>query len=321
MEHRPESSSDAMPIVPLMIFFGAVVLILAALLASQPAARQGQAVANAPTTAPEAAEVTPEATVEATAQVAAPAGEIVWNLDPQAVMAGEGVFHTVCMACHGFNGEGIQGLGKPLVGSEFVNGLSDDELAQFIIVGREATHPLNTTGVAMPARGGNPGLSDQNIHDTVAFIRSMNVAAGFEPVAGGTVSAAAAADATAAPTTVAVASTPVVPEVIGGIAPEIGIGELSLSAMDGETAYVWACANCHGLDGNPVAPLASQPLAGSALVQAQDDAGLLSFLASAQPPVNPLEAFPHPYRGGYPELTDEQLQAVIGYLYTLPGAQ
>ena len=65
----------------------------------------------------------------------------------------------------------------------------------------------------------------------------------------------------------------------------------------------------------------ARPVGAGALVQAQDDAGLLSFLSSAQPPVNPLEAFPHPYRGGYPELTDEQLQAVIGYLYTLPGAQ
>ncbi len=303
-----------MPIVPLMVFFGAVALLLVALLAAQPSARQGQPVAVEPTLVPE---VTAEATAETTpAAVVAASDEIVWNLDPQAVMKGEGVFHTICMACHGFTGQGIQGLGKALVGSDFVNGMTDDELAAFIIQGREVSDPLNTTGVPMPARGGNPGLSDLDIHNTVAYIRSLNVAAGFEPVSG---DAAVAAPVT--PTAVAAAPTPFVPEVIGGITPEIGVGELNLSALSAEQAYVWACANCHGVDGHPVAPFASEPLSASALVQQRDGIGLLTFLAQPQPPVNPEEGFPHPYRGGYPELSDAQLQGVIAYLYSLPGAR
>lgn len=303
-----------MPIIPLMIFFGAVVVLLVALLAAQPSARQGQAVATAP-------EATAEATVAAAPEAtsAAPSGEIVWNVEPQAVMAGETVFHTICMACHGFNGEGIQGLGKSLVGSEFVNSLADDELAAFIIKGRDVSDPLNTTGIMMPPRGGNPALSDQDVNHTVSFIRSLNVAAGFAPLTGSVVSAPADAPAQPVePTAVAVAPTPFVPEVVGGIAPEIGVGGLNLSAMTAEQAYLWACANCHGVDGSPIAPFASQPLSASALVQQRDDAGLLEFLAQAQPPVNPAAAFPHPYRGGYPELTDEQLQGVITYLYALP---
>lgn len=250
MEQRPEQSADAMPIIPLMIFFGVMAVLLVALLASQPAGRSGQTVATQPTIAPEA---TTEVTAEATAETAAgaQAAVISWNLDPQAVSAGEAVFHSICMACHGFNGEGIQGLGKPIVGSEFANSLTDDELTAFVIHGREATDPLNTTGVAMPARGGNPGLSDDDIRHVVAYMRSLNVAAGFGPTTGGQTAAAgdAAAPTTVAPAT-AVTTTPpqvaVVPTVVGGIRPEVGVGELNLNFTSGQDAYNWACANCHG---------------------------------------------------------------------------
>jgi disulfide bond formation protein DsbB len=224
------------------------------------------------------------------------------------------------MACHGFNGEGIQGLGKPIVGSEFVNSLTDDELAAFVIHGRDVSDPLNTTGVMMPPRGGNPALSDEAVDHVVAYMRSLNVAAGFGPTTGGqTASTVGAVTPTPAATTAPQVA--VVPTVEGGIRTEIGVGELNLNFTSGEDAYHWACANCHGKDGHPVAPLASQPLTASQLVQAHDDEGLFNFLAQAQPPVNPVENFPHPYRGGYPPLTDEQIREVIAYLYTLPGAQ
>ena len=86
---------------------------------------------------------------------------------------GEKVFEATCVACHGSGGEGIDGLGKPLPGSTFIAGLSDSELAEFIEVGRSTSDPANTTGVAMPAKGGNSGLSEQDIVDIVAFIRTI----------------------------------------------------------------------------------------------------------------------------------------------------
>ncbi|MBI5666976.1 MAG: c-type cytochrome [Chloroflexi bacterium] len=328
MEQRPDQTTDTMPIVPLVIFFGVMAAILALLLASQPATPRPAAVAVAPTieaTVEVTAEATPEATGEATAEAAA----VAWNLDPQAVAAGDTVYHTVCMACHGFNGEGIQGLGKALVGSDFVNSLSDEALAAFIIQGRDVSDPLNTTGVMMPPRGGNPALSDQDVMHTVAYIRSLNVAAGYGPVSAGAAPAdgaaaqptaapdgEATAEATAAPQVAAVPTTGV-PEVVGGIAPEVGQGELNLTAMTGQQAYLWACSLCHGVDGNPVPPLATKPLADSELVQAHDDASLLELLTRPQPPANPEEGFPHPYRGGYPPLTDDQLREVIAFVYTL----
>lgn len=86
---------------------------------------------------------------------------------------GEQLFAQSCAACHGPDARGIQGLGKNLRSSEFVKGLSDDELVEFIKKGRDTSDPANTTGVAMPPKGGNPSLTDQDLYDIVAYIRSI----------------------------------------------------------------------------------------------------------------------------------------------------
>ena len=86
---------------------------------------------------------------------------------------GETVFTNTCVSCHGPGGAGIEGLGKPMPGSAFITGLSDSELATFIKVGRRPGDPENTTGVDMPAKGGNPALSEQDIVDVVAYIRTL----------------------------------------------------------------------------------------------------------------------------------------------------
>jgi disulfide bond formation protein DsbB len=43
----------------------------------------------------------------------------------------------------------------------------------FIKVGRGVDDPANTTGVAMLPKGGNPGLSDQDLYDIVAYLRTL----------------------------------------------------------------------------------------------------------------------------------------------------
>ena len=87
---------------------------------------------------------------------------------------GEETFVKTCSACHGPEGKGIEGLGKDMTGSEFIAGLSDEELVAFIKVGRTTSDPLNTTGVDMPPKGGNPALSDDDLLDIVAFMRSIH---------------------------------------------------------------------------------------------------------------------------------------------------
>jgi mono/diheme cytochrome c family protein len=86
---------------------------------------------------------------------------------------GQQLFVTHCGACHGPTGEGISGLGKPLTTSEFTSGLPDEELLAFIKAGRPADDPLNTSGVAMPPKGGNPALTDEQLRAIVAYIRSI----------------------------------------------------------------------------------------------------------------------------------------------------
>ncbi len=86
---------------------------------------------------------------------------------------GRAKFSTACIACHGPEGKGITGLGKDLTKSEFVKNLSTPELALFISKGRDITDPANTTHIAMPPRGGNPSLTDQDLVDIAAYIHTL----------------------------------------------------------------------------------------------------------------------------------------------------
>ena len=97
--------------------------------------------------------------------------EMVSAGDPE---AGKELFDQVCIACHGPGGEGIEGLGKPFTTSEFIPQQSDAELLEFIKTGRPVGHPDNTTGVDMPPKGGNPALTDEQLLDIIAYIRSLH---------------------------------------------------------------------------------------------------------------------------------------------------
>jgi disulfide bond formation protein DsbB len=87
--------------------------------------------------------------------------------------AGETVFQGTCATCHGTDAMGIDGLGKSLHDNQFVKSLSDDGMVDFIKQGRPASDPLNTTGVDMPPKGGNPSLDDDDLYDVVAFLRTL----------------------------------------------------------------------------------------------------------------------------------------------------
>lgn len=90
------------------------------------------------------------------------------------VAKGKTLFDSVCIACHGPGGEGITGLGKPFTTSEFLLTVSDQELLDFIKVGRPSTDPANTTGVDMPPKGGNPALTDEQLMDIIAYVRTLH---------------------------------------------------------------------------------------------------------------------------------------------------
>ena len=97
-------------------------------------------------------------------------GEAAGPGDP---VAGASVYSGVCSACHGADLQGIDGLGKQLAPSDFVADMTEEELAAFIIVGRAADDPENTQGIAMPERGGDPSLSDQDMRDVAAYLKAQ----------------------------------------------------------------------------------------------------------------------------------------------------
>lgn len=143
-----------------VILFTLIVVSLALLAAcggddkKEEATPTAQPAAEQPTAAPQEA-----------AAPAAPAGDAA---------NGGKIFATACVACHGPEGKGVTGLGKDLTTSEWVGQQTDEQLVEFIKVGRDAGDPLNTTGVAMPPKGGNPAMTDQEIADIVAFVRSIH---------------------------------------------------------------------------------------------------------------------------------------------------
>ena len=86
---------------------------------------------------------------------------------------GQELYSSTCSACHGTSGEGIGGLGTQLSDSEFIQSMSNAELVAFIAVGRSTTDPDNTTGIAMPPKGGKDALTEQDLADIVAYLRTL----------------------------------------------------------------------------------------------------------------------------------------------------
>jgi disulfide bond formation protein DsbB len=47
-------------------------------------------------------------------------------------------------------------------------------LVEFLNTGRPAEHPDNESGITMPPKGGNPSLSDDDLADIAAYLRTLN---------------------------------------------------------------------------------------------------------------------------------------------------
>ena len=89
-------------------------------------------------------------------------------------VAGKKLYDTACIACHGPDAVGVQGLGKSWVTSAFIKSETDAQILEFVKKGRPASDPANTTGVDMPAKGGNPALTDQDLTNIIAYMRTVN---------------------------------------------------------------------------------------------------------------------------------------------------
>jgi len=93
--------------------------------------------------------------------------------EKETLRRGRAAYDRICATCHGRDANGIQMLGKGLRDNDFSQALSDEELVEFLREGRPATHSLNTTGIDMPPRGGDPTLSDEDLANIVAYLRTL----------------------------------------------------------------------------------------------------------------------------------------------------
>ncbi len=93
------------------------------------------------------------------------------------------LFHTNCAGCHGADGDGVELVGPPLKGSEYVTG-STNRLAMIILFGLEG--PIHINGQlykfnnTMPTFANN--LDDAQIADIIKFVHNAYVTTPVKPI-------------------------------------------------------------------------------------------------------------------------------------------
>ena len=206
----------------------------------------------------------------------APAGAVaVASAAPAAKVekSGEEVYKQVCAACHTTGA-----LNAPKLGDKAA-------WAKLIAEGYEGLTKTAISGVRqMPARGGNPSLSDTEVQRAVAYLANSAGAKFKEPP----IAAPAAPVAAAAATTVAAAA----PAAASAAGP-----------VDGEAVYKQACAACHA-SGAAGAPKSGDKAAWAPRIKKGEEA----LVASALKGIGVM-----PPKGGNASLTEAQIRAAVAY--------
>ena len=86
---------------------------------------------------------------------------------------GKRIFLGTCAACHAPDGAGVKGQGQNLRDSLFLKDKNDQGALAFVKKGRQPFDPESKLHLAMPARGGNPVLTDANLLDAIAYVREL----------------------------------------------------------------------------------------------------------------------------------------------------
>jgi mono/diheme cytochrome c family protein len=84
------------------------------------------------------------------------------------VKKGEAIFNGTCIACHGADGKGAIPGTPDFTKKDGVLSQSEKELESRIRNGYQSSG----SPMAMPPRGGNPSLTDEQIRDVAAYLHS-----------------------------------------------------------------------------------------------------------------------------------------------------
>lgn len=215
---------------------------------------------------------------------------------------GEAVYGSICMACHDTGVAGAPKRGDEAAWAERTTKGFDTLL----------DHALNGFN-AMPARGGNPNLSDEEVHAAVAYlvepvmdVPSADAAATEDASADATASEETAAEDTAAADTAA--SDPAVEDqaandeaAADGAAAEM---DPAVAAIDGAAVYGGICMACHE------AGIAGAPVRGDAA--AWEPRLAQGFETLYDHAINGFNAMPP--KGGNPSLSDDEIKAAVHYM-------
>jgi len=220
-------------------------------------------------------------------------------------LSGQQVFAQVCKTCHE---TGLAGAPKAGDTAAWAPRIAEGEktLVQHAIAGYQGK-----TGV-MPPKGGNPNLTDDEVHRAVVYLADQAGATWKEPAPTQTASAAPApaaaapASAVAAPAaTAAVAAAPAsAPSAPAATAPAATATASAGGAGEGKAVYDETCHVCHATG------LAGSPKFGDKAAWAPRIATGMDKLYNAA--LHGLNAMPP--KGGNASLTDAQVKAAVDYM-------
>ncbi|MGE3163907.1 MAG: cytochrome c [Planctomycetota bacterium] len=223
----------------------------------------------------------------------AAAAEIL-GVEPNVILLGEITYAGSCALCHGPTADGVPRLGKPLRNSAYVRNHNDAELLSLITTGRLPSDPANTTGAAMPARGGR-GLPDEDLRGVIAYLRALQD-----------------------PTKPTVSLEEWLVRTGGSAAGEQAMSLVGSSAGVGHDTFLAACSSCHGTQGQGIEGL-GKALDRSTFVASKSDDELIAFVKRGRPSWDPdnTTGLDMPSKGGNPALTDEQLGVIVKYIRSI----
>lgn len=205
---------------------------------------------------------------------------------PKGMLTGEQVYNQVCKTCH------EAGLaGAPKIGDKAAWG-------KVIAQGDKTTFEHAIKGFkAMPARGGNADLTDDEVKRAVVFMASKAGATWTAPP----VAATAAAPAAAAPAATAPAAAPAA---AAAAAPAPAAAAAPAAASDGKKIYEATCVACHG------AGIAGAPKFGDKAAWApRIKTGMPTLYQTA---IGGKGAMPP--KGGNMSLSDADIKAAVDYM-------